>query len=69
MKKSLCPPVPPIHQPLPYHPPETRVSTRPLTRMALRLDGFENVRLLYGGFNEWKARGGMEAHARASKKN
>lgn len=37
--------------------------------MALRLDGFENVRLLYGGFNEWKARGGMEAHARASKKS
>ena len=36
--------------------------------MALRLDGFENVRLLYGGFNEWKARGGMDAHARASKK-
>ena len=25
--------------------------------MALRMDGFENVRLLYGGFNEWKARG------------
>jgi rhodanese-related sulfurtransferase len=37
--------------------------------MALRMDGFENVRLLYGGFNEWKARGGMEAYARASKKN
>ena len=37
--------------------------------MALRMDGFENVRLLYGGFNEWKARGGMEAHARASKKS
>ena len=36
--------------------------------MALRMDGFENVRLLYGGFNEWKARGGMEAYARASKK-
>ncbi|MBE0548990.1 MAG: rhodanese-like domain-containing protein [Rubrivivax sp.] len=37
--------------------------------MALRMDGFENVRLLYGGFNEWKARGGMEAYARASKKS
>ena len=37
--------------------------------MALRMDGFENVRLLYGGFNEWKARGGMEAQARASKKS
>jgi len=36
--------------------------------MALRMDGFENVRLLYGGFNEWKARGGLEAHARASGK-
>jgi rhodanese-related sulfurtransferase len=36
--------------------------------MALRMDGFENVRLLYGGYNEWKARGGLEAYARASKK-
>jgi rhodanese-related sulfurtransferase len=36
--------------------------------MALRLDGYENVRLLYGGCNEWKAHGGLEAHARASKK-
>lgn len=26
--------------------------------MALRMDGFENVRLLYGGFHAWKARGG-----------
>lgn len=33
--------------------------------MALRIAGFENVRLLHGGFNEWKARGGLEAHARA----
>jgi 3-mercaptopyruvate sulfurtransferase SseA len=37
--------------------------------MALRMDGFENVRLLHGGYNEWKARGGIEAHARASKKS
>jgi rhodanese-related sulfurtransferase len=37
--------------------------------MALRMDGFENVRLLYGGFDEWKARGGMDAHARASRKS
>jgi rhodanese-related sulfurtransferase len=37
--------------------------------MALRMDGFENVRLLHGGYNEWKARGGMEANARAGKKN
>lgn len=29
--------------------------------MALRLDGFENVRVLYGGFNQWKASGGMAA--------
>lgn len=36
--------------------------------MALRLDGFENVRLLYGGYNEWKARGGMDAYVRANKK-
>jgi rhodanese-related sulfurtransferase len=36
--------------------------------MALRLGGVENLRLLYGGFNEWKSRGGMEAHARSSKK-
>lgn len=35
--------------------------------MALRMDGFENVRLLYGGYNEWKARGGMDAYARAGK--
>ena len=29
--------------------------------MALRMDGFENVRILHGGFGEWKARGGLEA--------
>lgn len=28
--------------------------------MALRMDGFENVRLLYGGYNEWKARVGWK---------
>jgi rhodanese-related sulfurtransferase len=37
--------------------------------ITLRMDGFEHVRLLYGGFNEWKARGGLEAYARASKKS
>lgn len=37
--------------------------------MPLRRDGFENVRLLYGGYNGWKARGGMDAYARASKKS
>ncbi len=35
--------------------------------MALRMAGLENVRLLHGGFAEWKARGGMNAHARAGK--
>lgn len=35
--------------------------------MALRLDGLDNVRLLHGGYNEWKARGGLEAHARATR--
>ena len=37
--------------------------------MALRMDGFENVRLLYGGYNEWKASGGMNAQARGAKKS
>lgn len=36
--------------------------------MALRMDGYENVRLLYGGYNEWKARGGMDAMVRATGK-
>jgi rhodanese-related sulfurtransferase len=36
--------------------------------MALRMDGFENVRVLHGGFIEWKARGGMDAYSRATKK-
>lgn len=36
--------------------------------MALSMDGFETVRPLYGGHNEWKARGGMDAYARASTK-
>jgi rhodanese-related sulfurtransferase len=35
--------------------------------MALRMTGYENVRILHGGYGEWKARGGVEAHARASK--
>ena len=37
--------------------------------MALRMDGYENVRLLHGGYNEWKAAGGMNAQARAAKKS
>jgi rhodanese-related sulfurtransferase len=36
--------------------------------MALRMEGYENVRILHGGFGEWKARGGMDAYARATKK-
>jgi rhodanese-related sulfurtransferase len=35
--------------------------------MSLRMAGFENVRILHGGFSEWKARGGMDAYARATK--
>lgn len=35
--------------------------------MALRMAGYENVRILHGGYGEWKARGGMEAYARAGK--
>jgi len=35
--------------------------------MALRMDGFENIRILHGGYGEWKARGGMDAFARATK--
>lgn len=37
--------------------------------MALRMDGYENIRLLHGGYNEWKASGGMNAQARAAKKS
>jgi rhodanese-related sulfurtransferase len=32
--------------------------------MALRMAGFDNVLILHGGYDEWKRRGGMEAHAR-----
>lgn len=35
--------------------------------MALRMAGYENVRILHGGYDQWKARGGMQAHARATK--
>lgn len=34
--------------------------------MALRMAGYENVRILHGGFAEWKARGGFEASTRAN---
>jgi rhodanese-related sulfurtransferase len=33
---------------------------------ALRVAGFENVRILQGGFAEWKAKGGLDAASRAS---
>ena len=32
---------------------------------ALRVAGHDNVRILQGGFEEWKAKGGFEANARA----
>ena len=33
---------------------------------ALRVSGWENVRILQGGFSEWKSKGGLEANAKAS---
>lgn len=33
---------------------------------ALRVAGYDNVRILQGGFAEWKAKGGFDAAARAS---
>lgn len=33
---------------------------------ALRVSGHDNVRILQGGFEEWKAKGGFEANARAA---
>jgi 3-mercaptopyruvate sulfurtransferase SseA len=30
------------------------------------LAGYENVRILQGGFAEWKAKGGMDAAAKAT---
>ena len=35
--------------------------------LALRLSGYDNVRLLQDGFTGWKAKGGFEANARATK--
>jgi rhodanese-related sulfurtransferase len=37
--------------------------------IALRVAGMENVRILQGGFTEWKAKGGFEANKIASKKS
>ena len=36
--------------------------------LALRLAGMDNVRILQGGFNEWKAKGGFDANRRATRK-
>lgn len=33
---------------------------------ALRVAGYDNVRILQGGFAEWKAKGGLDAAARAT---
>lgn len=33
---------------------------------ALRVSGWENVRVLQGGFFEWKTKGGLDANAKAS---
>ncbi len=35
--------------------------------LALRVAGMDNVRILQGGFNEWKAKGGFDANKRAAK--
>ena len=35
--------------------------------LALHVAGMENVRILQGGFNEWKAKGGFDAYRRATK--
>lgn len=32
---------------------------------ALRVAGYENVRILQGGYEEWKAKGGLDANAKA----
>jgi rhodanese-related sulfurtransferase len=34
--------------------------------LALRVAGMENVRILQGGFAEWKAKGGFDAYRRAT---
>lgn len=36
--------------------------------LALRVAGMENVRILQGGFNEWKVKGGFDAYKRAIRK-
>ena len=32
---------------------------------ALRVAGYENVKILQGGFEEWKAKGGLDANRKA----
>lgn len=34
---------------------------------ALRVAGYDNLRILQGGISEWRAKGGFEAYERASK--
>ena len=34
--------------------------------LALRRVGYDNVKILQGGFEEWKAKGGLDANARAA---
>ncbi len=36
--------------------------------LALRVAGMENVRILQGGFSEWKAKGGFDAYRRTTRK-
>lgn len=37
--------------------------------LALRLAGMDNVRILQGGFGEWKAKGGFDANRRATRRS
>ena len=42
---------------------------RPLSAQAgfvLRVAGYENVRILHGGFAEWKTKGGLDAADRVT---
>jgi rhodanese-related sulfurtransferase len=33
---------------------------------ALRMAGYDNLRILQGGFEEWKTKGGLKANVKAS---
>jgi len=37
--------------------------------LAMRLAGWDNLRILQGGYDEWQAKGGFDAHANALKRN